>query len=386
MNNFQFYNPVNIIFGKDQLNKLAGLIPSGANVLVIYGGGSIKANGVYNKVLESLVDFNVLEFSGIEPNPHFETAMKAVELIKAEKIDFLLAVGGGSVIDATKFIAAAALYEGDDAWQILAKRLNVKTALPFGAVLTLPATGSEMNNGAVITKAATQEKLSFGCTATYPKFSFLLPDAAGTLPQRQVANGIVDAFVHVMEQYLTYPANAPLQDRFAESILQTLIEVAPAVYANPADYEAMSNLMWSATMALNGLIQCGVPSDWATHMIGHELTALHGIDHARTLAVVLPGLWTVLKEEKKAKLLQYGARVWNITEGTEDERVAKTIARTVEFFESVGIKTKLSDYNVKADTIDLIVDRLEKRGWKAFGDRQLITPQVVRQVLELQLA
>lgn len=386
MNNFEFYNPVHVIFGKDQLSKLSSQIPSTAKVLVIYGGGSIKNNGVYTKVLDALKEYTVLEFNGIEPNPHFETAMKAVELIKKEKVDFLLAVGGGSVIDATKFIAAAALYEGADTWDLLAKRAPVKAALPLGAVLTLPATGSEMNNGGVITRQSTLEKFSFGSVLTFPKFSFLLPDAAGTLPQRQVANGIVDAFVHVMEQYLTYPANAPLQDRFAESILQTLVEVAPAVYANPADYEAMSNLMWSATMALNGLIQCGVPSDWATHMIGHELTALHGIDHARTLAIVLPGLWSVLKAEKKAKLLQYGQRVWSISEGSEDERVDKIITRTVEFFESVGIKTKLSDYGVKSDTIDLIVDRLEKRGWKAFGDRQLVTPEVVRQVLEHQLA
>jgi NADP-dependent alcohol dehydrogenase len=386
MNNFEFYNPVHVIFGKDQLSKLSSQIPSTAKVLVIYGGGSIKNNGVYTKVLDALKGYTVLEFNGIEPNPHYETAMKAVELIKKEKVDFLLAVGGGSVIDATKFIAAAALYEGTDTWDLLAKRAPVKAALPLGAVLTLPATGSEMNSGGVITRQSTLEKFSFGSVLTFPKFSFLLPDAAGTLPQRQVANGIVDAFVHVMEQYLTYPANAPLQDRFAESILQTLVEVAPAVYANPADYEAMSNLMWSATMALNGLIQCGVPSDWATHMIGHELTALHGIDHARTLAIVLPGLWSVLKAEKKAKLLQYGQRVWGITEGSEDERVEKIITRTVEFFESVGIKTKLSDYGVKSDTIDLIVDRLEKRGWKAFGDRQLVTPEVVRQVLEHQLA
>lgn len=386
MNNFEFYNPVHVIFGKDQLSKLSSQIPSTAKVLVIYGGGSIKNNGVYAQVLNALKGHIVLEFSGIEPNPHFETAMKAVELIKKEKVDFLLAVGGGSVIDATKFIAAAALYEGTDTWDLLAKRAPVKAALPLGAVLTLPATGSEMNSGGVITRQSTLEKFSFGSVLTFPKFSFLLPDAARTLPQRQVANGIVDAFVHVMEQYLTYPANAPLQDRFAESILQTLVEVAPAVYANPADYEAMSNLMWSATMALNGLIQCGVPSDWATHMIGHELTALHGIDHARTLAIVLPGLWSILKAEKKAKLLQYGQRVWGITEGSEDERVDKIITRTVEFFESVGIKTKLSDYGVKSDTIDLIVDRLEKRGWKAFGDRQLVTPEVVRQILEHQLA
>ena len=387
MENFEFHNPVKIIFGKkDELKKLSTLIDSSKKVLLVYGGGSIFKNGVYDGVRSALVNHTVLEFGGIEPNPHFETAMKAVEVIKAEKVDFVLAVGGGSVIDATKLIVAAALYEGADAWDILAKGAKVNAAMPFGAVLTLPATGSEMNNGSVITKAATEEKFAFMSEYTYPQFSILLPDAAGSLPRKQAANGVVDAYVHVMEQYLTYPVDAPLQDRFAESILQSLVEVAPSVYANPADYQAMSNLMWSATMALNGLIGSGMPQDWATHMIGHELTALHGIDHARTLAIVLPGILKVLKEEKKVKLLQYGARVWGITEGTEEERADAAIARTEAFFQSVDIPTTLSAYDVKQDTIDKIVARFENRGWKKFGDRGLVTPAVVRKALELQLA
>ncbi|MDP4241000.1 MAG: iron-containing alcohol dehydrogenase [Bacteroidota bacterium] len=385
MKNFEFYNPVKVIFGKDQLSKLSKLIPKGNSVLMLYGGGSIKKNGVYNKVKESLKDYTVFEFGGIEPNPHYETAMKAVELIQKEKIDFLLAVGGGSVIDATKFIAAAALYTAGDPWDILSKDKMVEAALPLGSILTLPATGSEMNANAVVTRVSSNEKFAFNSPLVYPKFSFLLPDAAGFLPRHQVANGIVDAFVHVVEQYLTFPVNAPLQDRMAESILQTLVEVGPTVYHNPADYEAMSNLMWCATMALNGLISCGVPGDWSVHTIGHELTAIHNIDHARTLAVVLPGLWSVLKNEKREKLLQYGARVLNITAGTEDERIENTILKTVEFFESLGIKTRLADYNVTGNTIDKIVKRFEDRGWKAMGDRNLITPNVVRKVLEHQL-
>jgi len=255
----------------------------------------------------------------------------------------------------------------------------------LGVVLTLPATGTEMNKNSVMTRKSTQEKLAFSSPFSYPRFSFLLPEAAASLPKRQVANGVVDAFVHVIEQYLTYPVNAPLQDRLAESILVTLIEEGPKVYANPADYDAMANLMWCAAMALNGLIQCGVPGDWSVHTIGHELTALHDIDHARTLAIVLPGLWTVLNEEKREKLLQYGERVWNITAGSEDERITKSIQKTVEFFESLGIKTRLSDYGVKQDTINKIVQRLENRGMISFGDRQLITPVVVRKVLEHQL-
>jgi NADP-dependent alcohol dehydrogenase len=385
MKNFEFYNPVNVIFGKDQLEKLSKLIPKEKKILLLYGGGSIKKNGLYDQITAILKDYTLLEFSGIEPNPHYETAMKAVELIHKEKIDFLLAVGGGSVIDASKFIAAAAVYKAGDPWDIMSKGATVEAALPLGVVLTLPATGTEMNSNSVVTRVSTNEKFAFASKYVYPVFSFLLPDAAGFLPKEQVANGVVDAFVHVIEQYLTYPVNAPLQDRMAESILQTLVEIGPKVYTDPADYEAMSNLMWCATMALNGLISCGVPGDWSVHTIGHELTAIHNIDHARTLAIVLPGVWSVLRDAKREKLLQYGARVWNVTAGTEDQRIDETILKTVEFFESLGIKTRLEDYNVTIYTIDKIVKRFEERGWKALGDRNLITPEVVRQVLEHQL-
>jgi NADP-dependent alcohol dehydrogenase len=385
MNDFEFYNPVRIFFGKDQIPKIAGQIPAGNKVMLLYGGGSIFKNGVYDKIKSALGRFDITEFGGIEPNPTYETSMKAVEVINEKKIDFLLAAGGGSVIDATKFIAAAALYRFGDPWNILARNMPVTSALPFGAVLTLPATGSEMNKNSVISRRSTTEKLAFGSPFVFPKFSVLLPEAAGTLPQEQVANGIVDAFVHVIEQYLTYPVNSPIQDRFAEAILVTLIEEGPKAYKDPCSYEDMSNLMWSATMALNGLIGCGVPGDWSVHSIGHELTALHGIDHARTLAIVLPGLWKTLKEEKKEKLLQYGQRVWNITEGTEEERIQAAIYRTEGFFESLGINTRLSDYNVGQDTIDKIVARFEERKWIALGDRGLTTPEVTRKALEIQL-
>lgn len=385
MENFEFYNPVKVIFGKGQLAKLSALIPKEKKILMLYGGGSIKKNGVYDQVKEVLKDYTMLEFGGIEPNPHYETAMKAVELIKKEKIDFLLAVGGGSVIDATKFIAAASLYLAGDPWDIMSKGKKVEAAMPLGVVLTLPATGTEMNATAVVTRVSTNEKFAFMSPLVFPKFSVLLPDAAGSLPKRQVANGVVDAFVHVIEQYLTYPVNAPLQDRMAESILQTLVEIGPKVYNDPADYDAMSNLMWCATMALNGMISCGVPGDWSIHSIGHELTVIHNIDHARTLAVVLPGLWTILKDEKREKLLQFGERIWNITAGSDDERIENTILKTVEFFESLGVKTRMEDYNVTVYTIDKIVKRFEERGWKALGDRELITPDVVRRVLEHQL-
>ena len=385
MKDFEFYNPVRVFFGKDQISKIVPHIPKDVNIMLLYGGGSIFRNGVYDRLKEVLKNFKVIEFGGIEPNPSYETCMKAVEIIKAEDVGFLLAAGGGSVIDATKFIAAAARYTMGDPWNILAKKGPVMGALPFGSILTLPATGSEMNRNSVISRRSTGEKLAFGSVHTFPRFSVLSPEAAGTLPKTQVANGIVDSFVHVLEQYLTFPVNAPLQDRFAESILITLFEEGPKAYANPADYDAMSNLMWSATMALNGLIGCGVPGDWSVHSIGHELTAFHGIDHARSLAIVQPGLWKALREEKKGKLLQYGARVWNITNGTEDEKIDATIAKTVDFFESLGIKTRLSAYNVGPETIDKIVARFENRKWLDLGDRGLTTPEITRKALEYQL-
>ncbi|MBN1386830.1 MAG: iron-containing alcohol dehydrogenase [Bacteroidales bacterium] len=386
MKDFEFYNPVKILFGKDQLEKIGDLVPAEKKILLLYGGGSIKKNGVYEGIINALKDRDIVEFKGIEPNPTYETCMNAVDLIKKEKVEYLLAAGGGSVIDATKFIAAAVSYEEGDPWEILSKGKEIKASIPFADILTLPATGTEMNKNAVISRKSTNEKLAFSSPYSFPQFSVLLPEAAGTLPKEQVANGVVDAFVHVIEQYLTYPVNAPLQDRFAESILKTLIEEGPKTYKNPKDYESMSNLMWSATMALNGIIKAGVPEDWSVHDIGHELTAFHNIDHARTLAIVLPGIWHVLKEEKKDKLVQYGERVWNITEGTDDERAEKAIDRTVEFFESLGVKTKFSDYGIPAETIDKIVDRFKKRGLIfGIGDRKLVKPGVIRQALEDRL-
>lgn len=384
MNNFEFYNPVKVIFGKGTLPKVGGQIPAGAKIMLTYGGGSIFKNGVYNQVKESVKDFDLIEFGGIEANPHYETLMRAVELVKQEKVTFLLAVGGGSVLDGTKFIAAAACYDGTDPWDILSKRAVVKKALPLGAVLTLPATGSEMNGNSVITKAATQEKLAFGSNLVMPVFSVLDPEVIYSLPDRQIANGVVDAFVHVIEQYLTYPVNAPIQDRFAESILLTLIEEGPKVLANKTDYDAAANFMWSATMALNGLIGVGVPQDWSTHQVGHELTAFHGIDHGRTLAIVLPGMMKIFAEEKKEKILQLGARVFGITSGSEADKIEASIQAVVDFFESVGVPTHLSDYGVSEATIDRICERFAMRPYK-IGERALIGADEIRRVLEDRL-
>ena len=375
MLNFEYQNPVRIVFGKGTIAELDKLVPADVSVLMLYGGGSIKKNGVYNQVVTALGKRRVLEFSGIEPNPLYETCMKAVEMIKQEKIGFLLAVGGGSVLDATKFIAAAALFGGIDPWDILAKGAEVKTAVPLGAVLTLPATGSEMNINSVISRASSGEKLHFSSPCVYPQFSILDPETTFSLPERQTVNGIVDAYVHVFEQYMTFDVNSPLQDRQAEAILLTLIEEGPKVIKNPMDYDARSNVMWAATNALNGLIGCGVPQDWATHMIGHELTAFYGIDHAQSLAVVLPRLLTHCKAKKQAKLLQYGQRIF----GLKDADAA--IKATEAFFNSLGMKTRLSDYKIDAgDAAGKISGRLKARG-TMLGEKAELSPDDVSQIL-----
>lgn len=384
MDNFTFHNPTRVHFGRGQIAQLATEIPADARVLLLAGGGSIKQNGVYAQVKAALGPRTVLEFFGVEANPDYDTLMRAVDLCRKEKIDWVLPVGGGSVLDGSKFVAAAVPYAGDP-WEILTTRAaKVKSALPIGAVLTLPATGSEANSFAVISRRAIKEKLAFGSPHTFPRFSILDPETTVSLPSRQVANGIGDAFCHVIEQYLTYPADAAIQDRFAEGVLRTLVEVAPTTLANPADYPARSNFVWAATTALNGWIGVGVPQDWTTHMIGHELTALHDIDHARTLAIVLPSLLLVQRETKRSKLLQYAERVWDIRTGSEDDRIDEAIAKTRAFYESLGIKTRLTDYQVDANiTAPAVAQRLAARGLTKLGERGDITPAKIEQILRL---
>ena len=381
MLNFEFHNPTRIVFGQGKVADLARLVPAQARVLVLYGGESARRTGTLDEVRAALGERSVSEFGGIEPNPSYETLMRAVEQVRAEHIDYLLAVGGGSVIDGTKFVAAAACFDGEP-WDILLQRgRNVQRALPLASVLTLPATGSEMNNGGVVTRKATQAKLSFSSVHCFPQFSVLDPTKTYTLPPAQIANGLVDAYVHVMEQYLTYPVQARPQDRFAEGLLQTLVEIAPGALAEPPDYDHRANLMWTATLALNGLIGAGVPQDWATHMIGHELTALHGIDHARTLAIVLPALLNDRRESKRAKLLQYAERVWGLREGDEEARISAAIERTRAFFESLGVPTRLGAYGLGAEHVDAVVAQLEAHGMVKLGEQRDITPEVARRIL-----
>ncbi|MTG96585.1 MULTISPECIES: iron-containing alcohol dehydrogenase [Myroides] len=384
MLNFELYNPTRLLYGKGQIASIGQLILPNSKILLAYGGGSIFKNGVYNQVTEALKDFEVIEFGGIEPNPHYETLVKAVELIKKNKIDFILGVGGGSVIDGVKFISAAVHYEGDSK-EIILNKMNVNwQTVPYGAVLTLPATGSEMNNGAVVTIAESNDKLSFSGEPLYPLFSICDPTVVSSLPQRQIANGLADSFVHVLEQYITYPQNAPLQDRFAESILSVILEVAPAILSDPADYDAATTYMWACTMALNGLIAMGVKEDWVTHAIGHELTALYGIDHGRTLAIIGPNLYQVMFDTKKEKLAQLGRRVFSISEGSEEEIAKKAIEALVAFFHSLEIKTKLSDYTADyLQTSDIIVNRFRSRGWLAMGEQKNITLDKIKEIVEL---
>lgn len=388
MYNFDFYNPTRIVFGKDRLDSLDNLIPVEAKLLITYGLGSAKKTGLLDKVKRNLGKRTVIEFGGIEPNPRYETLMKAVEVVRNEKIDFILAVGGGSVIDGTKFICLASHYQGEGK-DLLMYGFNpitsdvVADVIPFGTVLTLPATGSEMNSGGVISYGNGKHLVM--SEMTFPKFSILDPTFTFTLPKIQVANGIVDTFVHTTEQYITFPVDARLQDRMAEGILQSLIEIGVTTVNEPENYDARANLMWNATMALNGILGVGVPQDWATHLIGHELTALYGIDHGKTLAIIFPAVLKVQRKQKHAKLLQYAERVWQIKVGTEDEKIDLAIKKTREFFESLGIKTSLSEYDVHEDKFPEVIENLKSHGLTAISEKGDITLEVSQKILETAL-
>ena len=381
MNNFEFQNPTRLIFGKGQIARLSQELPRDKKILVTFGGGSVKSNGVYDKVMEALKGFDYIEFWGIEPNPKVETLRKAVKLCKEQGVGFILAVGGGSVLDGTKLIAAAACVE-NDAWELVRDASLAKGALPFASVMTLPATGSEMNRAAVISNLETGEKFAF--YNVFPVFSILDPETTFSLPPFQVACGLADTFIHVMEQYMTVTGVAPLMDRWAEGVLQTVVEVAPKVRADQHDYDAMSTYMLSATMALNGFVAMGVPQDWATHRIGHEITALTGMTHGQTLVIVLPGVLNVMREQKGDKILQYGERVWGIVDGTREERIDRTIAATEDFFRSLGLATRLSECSVGEDVVAEVVNRFKVRG-TTLGEKANIDYSVVEQILRQRI-
>lgn len=386
MFNFDFMNPTHILFGKDRFEDLASVVPADAKVMITYGGQSALKNGLIDKAKTALANHELVEFGGIEPNPQYNTLIKAVELAKAEGVDFILAVGGGSVIDGTKFIAACMTANIDNYKDLLKYGFMpmpseiVRKPMPFGSILTLAATGSEMNMGAVISDG--HDKYPFMYHNNYPQFSLLDPTITYTVPTKQIANGIIDAFVHTTEQYITFPAEARIQDRWAEGILQTLIEIGEICINEPENYDARANHMWASTMALNGIIGVGVPQDWATHMIGHELTGLFGIDHGQTLAIVYPGVLNYLKEDKKAKLVQYAERVFGIHEGSDDEKVELAIRKTGEFFQSLGVSIKLSDYGVKEDQIEEVGKQLEAHGMLKLSETGKITPDVAVEIVK----
>lgn len=389
ISDFNFYNPVRIAFGKDRIKDLPRLIPEGKKVLITYGGGSVKRFGTLERVKNALVDYEIGEFGGIEANPTYETCIKAVDLIKQENYDFLLAVGGGSVIDGTKFIAAAAEFEGnpmDIFGGGIGRKLPVKSALPFGTVLTLPATASEMNATSVITFKEQQAKISFSSSKVFPQFSILEPELTYTLPKRQLANGISDAFVHTIENYLTYPVGGMIQDRFSEGLLKTLIEIGPDVIDEENhDYNLRANFMWSASIALNGWLSVGVPGDWSTHALGHEITVLNDTDHARSLTAILPATMYVRRDEKREKLIQYAERVFEITEGSDEEKVMGAIQKTVDFFKSIEMPTTISEVGVKEEDIAFLVDQLEKHGKVNISEHGNQTAKVHREIYKAAL-
>lgn len=379
MYNFQYANPTRICFGEGQIATLPELVPAGSRLLVLYGGGSIKQNGVYEQLTQALAGREWLEFPGIGANPQYDQLMEAVALVKRERIDFLLAVGGGSVVDGTKFVAAAACFEGEDPWEILLDKAPVKAALPLGCVLTLPATGSESNPAAVVSRG--EAKLSFYNPLVLPRFAVLDPSTTYSLPPRQVGNGVVDAFVHILEQYLTFPVGGEVQDRLAEGLLQVLVDNGPRALTEPTNYQVRANLMWAASLALNGLIGRGVPQDWSTHAIGHQLTALHGLDHAQSLAVVLPSLLREQSAQKQEKLAQFAERVWH--SGREDRalRIEEAIIRTEQFFQQMGVGTRLADYGLTESCIPAICSNLKRFGLTALGEQQDIDPDKVARIL-----
>ena len=380
---FTFENSTRIHFGKGKIAAIAGDIPKDKKVLMIYGGGSIKKNGVYDQVKDALSDHQWDEFAGVEPNPQYDTLMKAAEKVRTGGFDYLLAVGGGSVVDGTKFISVAAHYQGEEAWDILAKGTVSENAVPLSCVLTLPATGSESNTGSVVSRG--NDKLFFGDDRVRPEFAVLDPETTLTLSERQIANGVVDAFVHVMEQYLTYPVNAKVQDRFAEGLLMTLMEEGPKALATPDDLEVRSNVMWAATMALNGLIGSGVPQDWTTHMIGHELTGHYGVDHGRSLTIMLPAVMKVRRSEKKEKLLQYAERILGIKDGSEDERIDSAIETTVLFFRKMGVPTSLKDIDVGSEGVDKVLASLAAHGRQGMSERGDVGQEECKKMLEAAL-
>ncbi len=381
MKDFVFHNPTKLIFGRNAMAQIRPNIePFGRKVLLTYGRGSIKRNKIYDKVMRQIKGLKVKEFGGIEPNPRVETLRQALDQYRSFNPDIILAVGGGSVIDGSKLLASSFHYGGDP-WDFLIKDVEPKKYVPFGVVLTLSATGSEMNCGAVITRWETNEKKVFVKDGIYPKFSILDPQNTFSVPKDQTAYGIVDAFSHVLEQYLHTTTDVPLQDRFSEAILLTLIENAPLVLKNPRNYNARANIMLSATMALNNLISIGTDEDWACHGIEHEFSAFYDIPHGAGLAIITPRWMNVIKNQKKKKFTQYGERIWGL-KGTDKSIVNGASDKTYDFFKSLRVKMSLKEWKISTEHFEIMTKRLVKRkiGEKALNKKQI--EQILHDCLE----
>ncbi|MCO5091684.1 iron-containing alcohol dehydrogenase [Bosea sp. (in: a-proteobacteria)] len=380
---FRFHNPTVVHFGQGSIARLAEAVPPEARVLLLFGGGSIKRNGVHAEVRAALEGRHVVEFGGIEPNPVYETIMRAAALARSERVDLILAVGGGSVADAGKFLAAVTpLDPALDPWDHWIENGPPAQVLPVGVVLTLPATGSESNPVSVISHRARGLKLPFASEATRPQFAVLDPSTMASLDRRQRENGVVDAFTHVVEQYLTYDVTAPVQHGFSETLMRVLIEWGPKLVSENSD-EARATVMWAANQALNGLIGAGVPQDWSTHMIGHAMTAAYGVDHARTLTAVMPSLLRFKRAEKRGMLLRYARKVWDIAEPDADAAIEDAIARTEAFFRQMGCPARLAELAPVAVDPELIVRHLAEVGQTALGERNDIGLDEARRILAL---
>jgi NADP-dependent alcohol dehydrogenase len=378
---FQLCNPTDIRFGQGQIASLRELVPVGARVLLVYGGGSIKQNGVYEQIKAALRAVDVTEFGGVEVNPVYETLQRASLTGRNAKVDFVLGVGGGSVIDASKFLAAMIASGEDDPWDRLVASGEGIEPLPNGAVLTLPATGSESNPTSVISHHGRRLKLPVAMQSMRPRFAIMDPTTMLSLSRRQLENGVVDSFIHTLEQYLTLPVNAPVQFGYSETLLEVLLHWGPILVEQRSE-EACENVMWAANQALNGLIGAGVPQDWSTHYIGHAITALHGIDHARTLTMIMPTLLRYKKPQKLAMLARYGRRVWKIDDA-DDARVADlAIAKTEDFMRQMGCPVRISDAGIAIDG-DELVAHLEQAKHTRLGESGDIHPDDVRKILRL---
>ncbi len=387
LQNFVYHNPTKLIFGRDQLEHLKNELPQyGNRILFVYGGGSIKKIGLYDQVIGLLKEMNVhtFELSGVEPNPRLTTVYKGIDICKQNDIQFILAVGGGSVIDCAKAIAAGTKYDGD-VWDLVTKKKEAEDALPIGVVLTLAATGSEMNSNSVITRWETNEKYVWKSPHVYPKFSILDPAYTIYVPKEQTVYGIVDMMSHVLEQYFHTPTNAPVQERMCEAVLQTIIETAPLLVEDLENYDLRETILFAGTIALNGTLSMGVQSDWGTHHIEHALSAVYDIPHGGGLAIIQPNWMKYVVDENVEKFKQLAIRVFDVDPTGKDEReiALEGIKKLRQFWTSIGAPERLSDYQIDDSNLELLADKVMDGG--EIGNFKKLNRDDVLEILKMSL-